>query len=57
MKSFTLEDNEAQFVVQVLGNLPTQSGAFPLYQKLAEQFNVQVQADTPAPEKIQEQAQ
>jgi len=49
MKSFTLEDTEAQFVVQVLGQLPTQSGAFPLYQKLAERFNVQVQADTPAP--------
>ena len=47
MKSFTLEDNEAQFVVQVLGQLPTQSGAFPLYQKLAEQLNVQVQSDTP----------
>jgi len=49
MKTFTLEDNEAQFVVQVLGQLPTQSGAFPLYQKLAEQFNTQVQEDTPAP--------
>jgi hypothetical protein len=56
MKTFTLEDNEAQFVLQVLGQLPTQSGAFPLYQKLAEQFNVQMQADTPAPEQIQEQA-
>jgi len=48
MKSFILEDNEAQFVVQVLGQLPTQSGAFPLYQKVTEQFNAQVQADTPA---------
>jgi len=49
MKSFTLEDNEAQFVIQVLGQLPTQSGAFPLFQKLTEQFNAQVQADSPAP--------
>jgi len=49
MKSFTLEDNEAQFVIQVLGQLPTQSGAFPLFQKLTEQFNSQVQADSPAP--------
>jgi len=49
MKTFTLEDNEAQFVVQVLGQLPTQSGAFPLFQKLTEQFNTQVQADSPAP--------
>jgi hypothetical protein len=55
MKSFTLEDNEAQFVVQVLGQLPTQSGAFPLYQKVTEQFNAQVQADTPAPTEGQPQ--
>ena len=43
MINFTLEDNEAQFVVQVLGQLPTQSGAFPLYQKLLEQFNFQTE--------------
>lgn len=41
MKTFTLEDNEAQFVVQVIGQMPTQSGAFPLYEKLANQFNAQ----------------
>jgi hypothetical protein len=37
MINFTLEDNEAAFVVQVIGQLPTQSGAFPLYQKLQQQ--------------------
>jgi len=43
MKIFTLEDNEAQFIIQVLGQLPTQSGAFPLFQKFAEQFNTQLE--------------
>ena len=37
---FTLEDNEAQFVVQVVGQLPTQSGAYPLFQKLQSQLQV-----------------
>ena len=50
MKTFTLEDNEAEFVVKVIGQMPTQSGAFPLFQKLAEQFNAQ----TPPPEPSQE---
>jgi len=51
MKTFTLEDQEAQFVVQVIGKLPTESGAFPLFQKLAEQFNQQTeQASTPPQE-------
>jgi hypothetical protein len=34
---FTLEDREAEFVVQVIGELPTNSGAFPLLQKLQKQ--------------------
>ena len=38
---FTLEDNEAAFIVRVLGQLPTESGAFPLHQKLVEQFKSQ----------------
>ena len=50
MKTFTLEDNEAEFVVKVLGQLPTQSGAFPLFQKLAEQFNAQSSAVESQPE-------
>jgi len=38
---FTLEDNEAAFIVRVLGQLPTESGAFPLHQKLVAQFQAQ----------------
>lgn len=38
---FTLEDNEAAFIVRVLGQLPTETGAFPLHQKLVEQFKAQ----------------
>jgi hypothetical protein len=34
---FTLDENEAAFIVQVIGQLPTNSGAFPLFQKLQEQ--------------------
>jgi hypothetical protein len=43
-----VEPNEAQFLLQVLGQLPTQSGAFPLLQKLAQQ--VQSQTPQPAPQ-------
>ena len=40
MTVFTLEDNEAQFLMQVVGQLPTNSGAFPLLQKLQQQFAI-----------------
>ena len=36
--TFTLETNEAAFVIRVLGQLPTESGAYPLHQKLVQQF-------------------
>ena len=39
--TFTLEDNEAAFIVRVIGQLPTESGAFPLHQKLVAQFSEQ----------------
>lgn len=38
---FDLEANEAAFIVRVIGQLPTESGAFPLHQKLVEQFKSQ----------------
>jgi len=38
MKTFTLEDNEAAFIVRVVGQLPTESGAYPLLQKLQQQY-------------------
>ena len=39
--TFTLEQNEAAFIVRVLGQLPTESGAFPLHQKLVQQYQQQ----------------
>ena len=50
MKTFTLEDNEAEFVIKVIGQMPTQSGAFPLFVKLTEQFNAQTPAPTETPQ-------
>jgi len=50
MKTFNLEDHEAEFVVKAIGQLPTQSGAFSLFQKLADQYNAQL----PPPEPPQE---
>lgn len=46
--TFNLEQNEAAFIARVLGNLPTETGAFPLYQKWVEQYNQQTpkQEDT-----------
>jgi len=41
--TFDIEPNEAAFIVRVLGQLPTESGAFPLHQKLTQQFKEQEQ--------------
>lgn len=41
--TFTLTPQEAQAIINVLGDLPTKSGAFPLLQKLAEQVQAQTQ--------------
>lgn len=38
---FNIEPNEAAFIVRVIGQLPTESGAFPLHQKLVEQYQTQ----------------
>jgi hypothetical protein len=35
--------DEANFVLQVLGELPTKSGAFPLVMKLKQQADAQVE--------------
>ena len=50
MKTFNLEDHKAEFVVKIIGQLPTQSGAFPLFQKLANQFNEQLSPQEPPQE-------
>ena len=47
---FTLEDNEAAFVLQVLSELPTRSNAFPLWVKLSEQ----AQAQAPVAQTVEE---
>lgn len=41
MINFNLDANEAAFIIRVIGQLPTESGAFPLHQKLVEQFKTQ----------------
>lgn len=41
MITFTLDKNEADFIIQVIGQLPTNSGVFPLFQKLQEQVQKQ----------------
>jgi hypothetical protein len=38
---FDLEPNEAAFIVRVIGQLPTESGAYPLHVKLVQQFKEQ----------------
>jgi hypothetical protein len=43
--TFTLDTNEAAFIVRVLGQLPTESGAFPLHQKLVAQFQEQQKSE------------
>lgn len=39
--TFTLEENEAMFVMQMLGELPSRTGAFLVLQKLDTQFKAQ----------------
>jgi hypothetical protein len=47
--NLNLEPNEVQFIVNVLGELPSKTGAFPLLQKIVEQANAQ-QPSQPEPE-------
>lgn len=39
--TLNLETNEVQFIVNVLGELPSKTGAFTLLQKIVEQANAQ----------------
>ena len=43
--NFNLEPNEAAFIIRVLGQLPTETGAYPLHVKLVEQFKQQEQPE------------
>lgn len=38
---FNLEQNEAAYIVRLIGSQPTESGAYPLHQKLVAQFQSQ----------------
>lgn len=55
---FNIEPNEAAFIVRVIGQLPTESGAFPLHQKLVAQFQEQdKQQEVASVETQQQQAE
>ena len=51
--NFSLEQNEAQFLLQLLGELPTRTGALPLLQKWEAQFKAQLpKQDTTTPTEV-----
>ena len=39
--TFTFEANEAAYIIRLLGGQPTETGAFPLYQKALAQYRAQ----------------
>ena len=43
MIKLELEQNELQFILNMLGELPTKSGCYPLIVKFQEQANKQVE--------------
>ena len=43
MIKLELEQNEFQFILNMLGELPTKSGCYPLIVKVQEQANKQVE--------------
>jgi hypothetical protein len=52
MKTFTLEDQEALFIINQIGGLANNTGTAPLFAKLADQYNAQLPApavEAPAP--------
>lgn len=40
-----LEQNELEFIIQVIAKLPTESNAYPLYVKVAQQYQEQKLAE------------
>jgi len=46
MKTFTLEDNEAAFIIATIGRLPIESGAAPIFAKLQQQFALIIEEPT-----------
>ena len=45
--TLTLTPNEAQAIVDILAQLPTQTGAFPLYQNVVSQLQAQMPEQEP----------
>lgn len=43
MFNFTLDEQEAVGIITLIGKQPTETGFFPLHQKLVAQFNQQAQ--------------
>lgn len=54
MKTFTLEDQEALFIINQIGGLPNSSGTAPLFAKLADQYNAQLPQPVEAPAPTEE---
>lgn len=50
MITFTLTQEEATAIYQLVGQLPTSSNAHPLFMKLAEQLNAQITEQNALPE-------
>lgn len=48
MITFTLTQEEANAIYQLVGQLPTSSNAFPLFTKLGEQLRTQAVPETDA---------
>ena len=48
--NLSLEANEVQFILNVLGELPSKSGAWPLIVKVQEQAQAQLPKEAPAEE-------
>lgn len=48
MQFTDLSKDEATFILRVIGNLPTESNAWPLHQKLLMQFKEQAEAEAEA---------
>jgi hypothetical protein len=46
--NLNLEANEVQFILNVLGELPSKSGAWPLIVKVREQAEAQLPKEAPA---------
>jgi hypothetical protein len=49
MITLNLDPNEVNFILQVIGELPTKSGSFPLLMKIKEQAESQANKDAPPP--------